>query len=364
MQTVIILGILSMFFAWLEGHGLFKHGLKVSFGLIFIFSALRYDYGNDYNSYLTYFDKINANGEIGYFNPTYFDSDFAGIEVGWVFLNRVFSSLGFFALVGAMSLFNCIIYYRFIKKYVPLTYYWLAIFIYTFSPFIMLIQLSAMRQSIAISLFILSIDYLINKKIIYFYIITFIAICFHSSALILLPLYFIRPPNMKLSNYQILTVIFTFFLVYFSISFLTIDIANISNLLFSRYSVYLETQNIGIGFTIIFSIFLMVIILKQLNKQNYELKQIYILTLIGIFLIPLSGIFAMSGRLLFYFQVFSIAVYPSIINYLKNKSYKLLFLCVIIFSTLYIFNIFLKRENFGNHYQTYQTIFTAPKYLF
>ncbi len=158
MTTVAILNIIVVLFAYLARYRRTKFGLKVSFFLIFLFLALRYDYGNDYPGYLKHFLVINQYAWIDYFGKS------LQFEPGWTFLCRLFEPLGFFAMTAVLALFNCVVYYRFIKKYVPPAYYWFAVFLYVFTPGFMLIHSSAMRQSVAITLFIFSIDYLYKSN--------------------------------------------------------------------------------------------------------------------------------------------------------------------------------------------------------
>ena len=58
MITVAIFNMFAVFFAFLAGSRRDKFWLKVSFVVIFLFLALRYDYGNDYDAYLQGFLNI------------------------------------------------------------------------------------------------------------------------------------------------------------------------------------------------------------------------------------------------------------------------------------------------------------------
>ena len=147
MITIAIFNIVFVLLAYLAQYKGQAYLLKVSFVLIFLFLALRYDYGNDYRSYLDEFVRLTSYSSLDYTDET------EHFEKGWLFLYFLFKPFGFFALVAVLAAFNCFIYYRLIKKYVLPNYYWLAVFIYVFNVGFMLTQLSSMRQTLAIGIF-------------------------------------------------------------------------------------------------------------------------------------------------------------------------------------------------------------------
>ena len=155
MTTVALFNIVFVLLAYLAQYKNQEYLLKFSFFLIFLFLALRYDYGNDYQSYLNVFLNLERSGSIDRF----YDSN-DHFELGWLYLCQLFQPLGFFAMVTMLAAFNCFIYYSFIKKFVPPHYYWFSLLLYTFDPGMMLVHSSAMRQSLAISIFIYSIEFI------------------------------------------------------------------------------------------------------------------------------------------------------------------------------------------------------------
>ena len=150
--TVAIVGLISMFFAAMPRKQ-FKYGLEVAWLILFVFLAIRYDFGNDYMAYYDDFEMLNSYAKFG------IDSD-AHNEPGWQILCHLFNPLGFFAMVAFLTAIECYILYRFIKEYVPERYYWFAIFLYVFTPSIMLVGASMMRNMLAITLVIVSIKYI------------------------------------------------------------------------------------------------------------------------------------------------------------------------------------------------------------
>ena len=162
---VMFMGLLSMFFAELPRQR-FRYGLEIAWLIIFAFLAIRYDFGNDYLAYKDIFDDINA------FHNFLIDKD-EHVEAGWQILCRMFRPFGFQVMVVCLTAFECLVYYRFIKEYVPERYYWFSIFIFVFNPSLMLIGASMLRNELAIALFVLSTNYIRDRRFIPFAVTTF-----------------------------------------------------------------------------------------------------------------------------------------------------------------------------------------------
>lgn len=358
MLVLIIVGILSVFFAYLAQFNKFKFGLKLSFLLIFLFLALRYDFGNDYDAYLEKFQFLEKYGLEAFLNN---DES----EKGWVYLNILFLPFGFFVLVAFLALINCLVYYDFIKRFVPVKLYWLSVFIYMFDPYLMLIHSSAMRQSLAISLVVFSIKYLYEKKLFTFFLIVLLASYFHSSALIALVLIPLLIFNFKISLKFGLIFCTLFLLLFFASDLINNNVGNFLQLYLSRYETHLENdvvlkQEIGLGVVLQFMILIIVIYYgKFQNKESSLLFKIYIISFI---FIPLSMIIWLIDRTGFYFTIFSIAVIPIIASSMVNRNIAKFVPIVFIAFTLFKFYLFFQSEIWIKSFETYHTI--IPKLIF
>ena len=58
MFVVTLVNILALFLTILDSKRILKKGLKYGFILVSIIAAIRYDYGNDYMSYLHDFNRV------------------------------------------------------------------------------------------------------------------------------------------------------------------------------------------------------------------------------------------------------------------------------------------------------------------
>jgi transmembrane protein EpsG len=352
--VTIILGIFSVFFAYIAKFKNQEWGLKLSFTFIFIFLALRYNFGNDYESYYSIFNYIAQDNQnaISYLH----------LEPGWKLINWLFRDLGFFSMTVVLALINCIIYYRFIKKYVQVSYYWLAIFFYIFNPNFMLIHSSAMRQSAAIMIFIFSLDYLYKKELIRYILCIAVASLFHYSALLLLPVFLLAFFNKKI-NIISGSIIFTIYIsLYLFWEILSPYLTEFISSFYEKYNYYQERGKINSGLGILFYSVIFILILYFEKIQSREIGLIFKLTIVSFLIMPLSLIILMTGRFGMYFAPATIIVYPSILINLNKPGNKIIISTILILFTIFQFFQFFYSDIYQNYFMNYQTIFSSPNW--
>ncbi len=354
MITVIIMGIFATFFAYMARYKRYRQGLKISFTLIFIFLALRYNFGNDYKGYFNAFYEINKYNQINYFDKFY------NVELGWIFLNHLFKPFGFFAMIAVLALFNCVIYYRFIKKYVPINYYWLAVFLYIFNSQFMLVHCSAMRQSIAIALFILSIDYIYKKDAIRYFLCIGLASLFHTSALILIPVFLLSFFNWKMNMVIGIIAISIFGSLFIFGKYLLPKLNEFVYTYFENYTKYSISADSKYGISIVYSVGLFLLIIFYEKIQSKEISLIFKIAMISFMFLPLRLLIQLISRVGMYFEVATIVVFPLIFMSINKPIYKIIFLSILLFMTIYRFLPFFQSDIWRSAFETYQTIFNAP----
>ena len=91
MLVVGILGLIAVVLVRLTQSRQNGWGLKAAFSIIFVFMALRYDYGNDYMAYLRKFNCFAS-----YYSSRAVDVTDMWWEPGWVLLNFFFAPFGFY----------------------------------------------------------------------------------------------------------------------------------------------------------------------------------------------------------------------------------------------------------------------------
>ena len=388
----MILGVLAVFFAYLARWQARATGLKISFLLIFLFLALRYEYGNDYGGYLDRFIEITGYSKIFLTGERW--------EPGWRFLILIFKPFGFFAMTAVLALFNCVVYYRFIKKYVPPYYYWLAVFLYVFNPYLMLVHSSAMRQSVAISLFLVSIDFLVRKRPIGYFICIALALSVHKSGLVLFPVFLLAFVNWRLNKVTAVGIILFFVSLFVFAEKLYPFFNQFAAAYFPRYAEEyqsLEGTQLNTGLGLIFMVFQLIAILyyaghefspnigpwetdqdmdysqpqEQLDVlpidesaalfQVRARRMLYLLAIMTFMFIPLGFLVSMVSRINMYFLPIMIAVFPIILFTAKDKFFKIAFISSLIAFTLFRFVLFFLNPIWRDAFSTYQTIFSAPQ---
>lgn len=358
MWVTLIIGIISVFFALLESIGKWKHGLKFSLFTIFIFLALRYDFGNDYMSYFEFFEDINSYKTLNLNLITV-----KGTEIGWLYLNRffgLFGERGFFLMVTFLAGVTCYILYRFIKKYVPPNYYWFAIFMYVFDPTKMLVLSSAMRQQVAGIIFLRATDFIVDNKPLKYIIAIIIASLFHTSAIILLILVVFCFINSPITPKVSIIIAFILFLLYAipSSFFASVEALVMKYAPFYEGYLYEELYDkIGLGWALTMFIYGVILfyIINDKSKLNNKLFYIGISAMI---FSSLGIIVPLASRYSFYFFVLPLVVYPLIFNKIRNQIFKLCVMSSIIILAIYSLLGFFNSPVWVEKFYNYKTIFS------
>jgi transmembrane protein EpsG len=187
-----------------------KYFLAMPYFLAILLSAFRSNVGVDYHSYTNHFYKI-VNG---------YYSEF---EIGNQIVIRLIDACGGGSqvyFIFASVVINVLIY-RFINRHCNSLA--MSSVLYFFISIFYLASFNAIKQYIAISIFLFSIRYIISRDLFKYLILLFFASIFHLSAVLLLPLYFIV--NRKFSVKQLmLGGLISFFVIVNSIEFLASNI--------------------------------------------------------------------------------------------------------------------------------------------
>lgn len=158
------------------------------FSLLFIYSALRVNIGWDYTMYTRGFYKMARSG---------FETlEYQSWEYGFNLLTKVIALLTkdsriYIAVISAVCLagpFYVIL--RYSKKI------WLSVLLYI-NLYFFYCTMNFLRQSIAISIIMFAYTFLINRKLLPYLLLILIASCFHVTALLMIPVYFLA--NLKFS---------------------------------------------------------------------------------------------------------------------------------------------------------------------
>lgn len=354
MGFILVLNTLSLSFAGFASRKRHNILLFFSFSILFLFLAFRYKYGNDYENYQTAFQKI---ADLDLRKLLANDLDF---EFGFILLCKLFAPFGFQFFIATCSLFYLWSINRAIKAFVPGQYIWFSYFIFIFNPELFLLNLSAIRQSLAISLFLLALPYLMGRKPWKYFMVILLAIPLHYSAIILLPLSLLLIKPITSRRVVWAAVAGYFFLYFFAgpiinsiFSYLVRNYA-----LLSKYKIYDDGATgagrslIGMAFaTVVF--FLLLFRAKGKDSGSTIVKNGAIMFFYIVFFT--KGIQILS-RMSLYFAPFLMLAYPAIIDGIRNKHQKYLFIFTILGYYSYQMFSFFSNPTYSDHYAQYRTI--------
>ena len=346
MYIVTLINFLVIILAYIARTKKFRWCLGFSLIVACAFFSIRYNYGNDYMSYLTEFNSINS----------YCDIEVSDAEIGWTVLNRLFGPLGFNYLIAFLTVFQYFTLYWFIKRYVKPDFWYIIIAIYFLSASLNIVMISALRQALAMSILILSVPSILSRR--WYFVVLFILISslFHKSSLILLPFVpFLGYLNAIKPRLFSVLMIASYVGIYVMMPFVEAQITSIIDLYFSKYDVSLDIEDersIGIGWVINIILFIFLIWLQERDPNNIFLK----IWIVSFLFVPLGSIIPIFARIRYYFILLGInGVLALYVNRKVNPlSYAM---CLYYFMVLvYGYFSFFSNPIYAKAYSRYSTI--------
>lgn len=357
MWEVITVSSIAVLIAWLARYRDCTYALEAAFVLLACFLSVRYEYGNDYEAYVRMYSSINEYVQLQ------ITSDLSDIEYGWILLNRLFRPLGFFSLVIVLSCVQLYTYYYLIKKYVPREWYWLALFVYLFTPMFMLTQLSMLRQTLAMSIVVCAFEFSFKRKLLPAAALMGLAGFFHMSAWVLAPLIFLSYWKFRF-NWVGASILLACFVGLFILKEQVLSlISSVVDMSFQKYDDYLEdelTITYGAGFA--FMMFMLLLMLFFEPRQNKNISILFKLAIISFMLYPVGTVIPIISRLGLYISIYSIIAYPFVILSIRKVVPRVLILVFYVFFTLYSLQVFFTSDIWQDNYAVYHTIFQAPEW--
>ena len=171
--------------------------MLLGFVILSAILGLRFEYGNDYISYSQKF--------LAYGLERFKFSDLTDGTISdpfWYLLNRLFYPFGFQTMVMFLTIVGSTAYYKLVRT-LPKDLWVFGLFIYFFTNSFLPIQLSMLRQTLAMSLVIIAVLSILEKKYIYPLVLLVLASGIHSSAMICVPfilLLYLNCPDKCLPN--------------------------------------------------------------------------------------------------------------------------------------------------------------------
>ncbi len=274
------------------------------FAVLFMFSAFRYMYGNDYASYMGWHTYMKAGGNSPY------------DEFLFTLLNRIFPN--FYLLVAVTSLAYIYVIYRLIKDTLPIDYYWIGVLIFVINPYLFLMNLSSIRQCLAMLMFIIAVRFAIKRKPLPFLLFIGLAVLFHKSAVFLLPVYFVCGSKSFKRRWTVVILICLFAVL--SLDNFQTFISNIISLFNDKDYNYFAQQSMqnSLRATLLTGLFFIYVLLNLPKMEGKALvySKLYLIgTILGVLAMKMS----MLTRFQMYFDIFSIVAIPLILEQTIKK---------------------------------------------
>lgn len=337
---ILIIGIIGVFGAKKNNKYINnKTCLIVMFVILLLFAGLRdSDVGSDALVYKNFFqivsnynllDLIRLNSfEIGFKILTKFCSLFCNYNL-YIFIITFISLFGF---------------YFFIKKYS--NNYLMSIFLFIVAN-IYIYLFCTIRQTVAISILLVSIKYVFTNEKIKFILLVLLAASFHKTALIFMPVYLLK--WIDINKIGIKKIIILYLIIFI---FKRQIVSLFINFFYSSYNNHIISG--GGYFLLLILIVLAAFIYYFVNKKklyNNEVKLFYNIYLVSILFQILATSQGYINRITLYFMIPLIILLPKIIQ--KNKFGKYITYSIYIIGiAYYIYNIL------GNSmYNEYHTLF-------
>lgn len=316
-----------------------KQVLAIAFVMLFCFAAFRFEFGNDYVSYRLAHSRIRR-GE-----------DSLGIEILSTFLNLI--APNYYIYIAITSFIFVYALWKLITKNVPSKLAWISVFVLLINPYLFLMNLSTIRQCMALVVFMKAISYSRKKNWVVYCAFVVIASLFHKSAIVLLVFYPWLNEN-KVTKWMMVTLIGILFVLLLSPQILLnmiekgISVFDSANY---RYYFNNSSQN-SLRATLLQAVSLVYILINLPNLSGKAL--LYSKAwLISAILYVLAYRLAVLTRFEMYFGIYSVVAFPLVISesFKKNKRGTVLnFINRYIFPILIVIIYILK----------YYSFFTAP----
>ena len=221
-----------------------------------------------------------------------------------------------------------LIIFRFVKRLYPNNIFRFWMYFLPWFGFFLFIDNPA-RNAIAVGIFLLSFKYLINRSLIKYLLFTLLAMSFHASAIIMIPLYYLANKGIKTNS---LIISFVFINIIFSsqevlralITFFFSKLPYIDGMIIRALENSDTVSGTLISFGLLLHTFLFFILLSYRNSIVNNLKfgkQIFNLAILYPFFFRMALTMQPLARFQLFLAVFFVIAIISIVYFL-NKEYK------------------------------------------
>ncbi len=291
-----------------------------SFLSLVLVLSLRFEYGNDYSGYLLIHNMIN-NGQFAW----------GSTDILFKWVNQIVPNFELFIFMW--SVFYIFTIYLLFKKALKVKEYWLGLSVLLINPYLLLIHLSSIRQTLALCCFVIAILFAKKRQFGGYCVAILVAAGFHSTAILLFPIYFIlndRPIGKRFLSIGlgVLSILLTTPIFDYVISKVIVY--------YPFYKHYYLDGLVSSMRTTIISAGLFLIILLNLKKAKQEDVIFWKLAIVFNVITLLALKLAMLSRFAMYFEIFMVVVISKLISGIEVKWKRYLVF-------VFIFGVYLMR---------------------
>lgn len=338
--TILVLSLFSILNQFKVRKTDLKSFIYISIIAILIIGGLRFEVGTDWFSYKNIFNSVSLISELTSFR----------VEKGFLLfvfiIKNIINDYSFFVFIFFLATFS--VKLVIIKKYS--TDIFISLMIY-FSMVFLLYDINGIRQGMAIGIGLLSIPYILSRNLTRFILVIILAALFHTSALILLPFYWIA--NMEFSKKKLIILTIGVLLISIPLRSFILNNPLMQYLLtidrLSQYDSYLKDSKMNSTVPLLsiavlqrFVVFIFIMVNYEKLIANDKFKRLllngYVLSIIVFLLFSFSAEFA--ARLGFYYKSLEILIIPLIISSQARLSNRIILLFLfLVFSLLGVYRL-------------------------
>jgi hypothetical protein len=313
------------------------------FTLLLIFIGTRVDTGPDIEVYKTYYTQSPTLWEALTHYKKY---AYIPVEPLYLLLNALCKSFGL-TFNGFLLFYSSLFIYpiaEMTRKYSLMPLFSIMIYFYYgyFSGF------SVIRQVFAAAIFFYSIQFIINRSLPKYILCILLASCFHISALILFPLYFLANKTYKVNNILLLVGLAVLLRQLGVFNLMSAQVAKLLSfspltlLLFQKFLSYSVTSNSFWGSVILEWLGILMFVLfnrKAIEKKTPNFNVFFNIFSLGIIMYAFFGAFGDFGRIIIYFKLTYIIVIPAIVSIYDD--YRMKFVLITLFCLLVLLRVYV-----------------------
>lgn len=327
--------------------------LLLVFMPLFIFGALRVDFGMDYSAYEMEYYDVHSFGRI---------DNTLHSEVGYQLLEIIMPSWR--SLLVLTSFATCMSWVFILYKYVSRQYLYFALVLFFIAGnFTFFTPIVSMRNGLAISCMLFSTELIIKRKYLIALVVAFLAHYIHSSILLFMPIAILVGSSTMLTRKEVhIWILAVVILVLLGATRILQYVTGFLSLYFDRYEVVLEEMkesshnsllvilaNIILGSVLLYQMYINRNILDRAGNSIYRIGLIYLIC-------PLLGPMGSTRMQCYFLPFFIVALVKMYSLPWHNKALKFGYYTLVISYYLYSFFYVWQWNNPYFDFQTYKSV--------